>query len=60
MSRHSPGLPLDLEAGVPIRIGGQPVVLTCTTKDDPDKMVVKEIYVSRSTGRLVIVYNDEV
>ena len=61
MSRHSPSLPLELDEGASITIGGHPVICSCADGTaESDKMVVKEIYVSRSTGKLVIVYDDGV
>lgn len=60
MSRHSPSLSLELDAGVDMTIGKHSVVVTCRSDEDPDKIQVKELYISRSTGRLVIVYENEV
>lgn len=60
MSRHSASLPIELDAGVPIKIGTHSVIVTCGDSDaDPDKMKVRELYVSRSTGKLVIVFENE-
>ena len=58
MSRHSRTLDLELDSGFKIKIGGQEVLLTSKVGDDPDKLPVKEIYVSKATGLLVIVYDD--
>ena len=60
MSRHSASLPLELDKGVPITMGDHAVIVTCGNRErDPDKMKVKELYVSRSTGKLVIVFDNE-
>ena len=58
MSRHSQTLDLDIAKGFKIRIDGKEVILTSNPEDDPDKLVVKELYVSKTTGNLVIVYDD--
>ena len=58
MSRQSPTVDIELEATKRITIGGQDVVLTCKSDDEPDKLPVKEIYVSKTSGKLVIVFDD--
>ncbi len=59
MSRQSSNIPIELDKGVKIKIGGNEVILTCNPVDDPDKLPVSEIYVSKTTGKLVIVYDDK-
>ena len=60
MSRHSSTIDLILEKGKAMKIGTQPVIISCTTEGpgNADKMVVNEMYVSKATGNLVIVYDD--
>ncbi len=64
MSRHSPSINLELDDGRKVKIGHQEVIMTCQgtgcPNSDPDKMPIKEMYVSRETGKCVIIYEDEV
>jgi len=63
MSRHSSSIPLTLDKEIEMSIGGQTVILTCSGADclsDPNKAIVTEMYVDKSTGKLVIVYDDGV
>lgn len=58
MSRHSRNVDLELDKEYKISIGGKEVILTSAEGEELDKLPVKEIYVSKSTGRLVIVFKD--
>ena len=58
MARHSENLDLKLVEGHRMTVGDREVILTCDSGEG-DKLPVKEIYVDKNTGQLVIVYDDK-
>ena len=61
MSRHSPGVEFVLEEGTVAKIGHAQMIVTCNDSPDcdPDHLPIIQLYVSKSTGRVVVVYEDK-